>query len=125
MGNKRRLAGRNELGRRAEDAALDFLESRGYRLLERNWRCGHKEIDLIMLGNGFLHIIEVRSLTESGNIPYESINAGKQRDIISAAARYVYEKRICMETKFDVVSVIFRKDKIDVEHYPEAFAPRW
>jgi len=115
-----------DLGRRGEEVALKFLEERGLRLVDRNWRSGYKEIDLVMEGDDGLHIVEVRSLTESGNNPYESIDRRKQRMVISAAARYVYEKRVLAEVKFDVVSVVFgRGDTVSVEYFPDAFAPQW
>ena len=115
-----------DLGRWGEEEALKFLESRGLRLLDRNWRSGYREIDLVMEGDDGLHIVEVRSLMESGNIPYESIDRRKQRMVISAAARYVYEKRIQTEVRFDVVSVVFGKgDAVSIEYFPDAFAPQW
>jgi len=115
-----------DLGRRGEDVALRFLEKRGLRLLDRNWRSGYREIDLVMEGDDGLHIVEVRSLAESGNIPCESIDWKKQRMVMSAAARYVYEKRVQAEVHFDVVSVIFgRAGEVSVEYLPDAFAPRW
>ena len=115
-----------DLGRRGEEVALRFLQERGLRLLDRNWRSGYREIDLVMAGDDGLHIIEVRSLTESGNIPYESIDWRKQRMVISAAARYVYEKKVRAEVRFDIVSVVFgRGGKVSVEYIPDAFTPQW
>ena len=115
-----------DLGRRGEEEALRFLESKGMKLLDRNWRSGYREIDLVMEGEDGLHIVEVRSLTESGNIPYESIDRRKQRMVMSAAARYVYEKRIHAEVRFDVVSVVFGKgDAVYIEYFADAFAPQW
>ena len=115
-----------DLGKRGEEVALRFLESKGLKLLDKNWRSGYREIDLVMEGDDGVHIIEVRSLMESGNIPYESIDRRKQRMVISAAARYVYERRVQAEIRFDVVSGVFGKgDAVSVEYFPDAFAPQW
>lgn len=51
---------RHLLGRIGEQLALEFLQKRGYRLLARNWRDGHKELDLVMEDDCCLRIIEVR-----------------------------------------------------------------
>ena len=50
-----------EKGREAEDIALKFLLEKGLRLLERNWRFRHLELDIIMEDEKMLHIVEVRS----------------------------------------------------------------
>lgn len=122
---------RIETGRRAEDIALDFLKGKGQILLDRNWRYGHKELDLIMKsvsqgGIERLHIVEVRSLKEPNLCdPYESIDIFKQRAVISAARAYIQLNNINMETQFDIVSVIFKADSFELEYFPDAFAPSW
>ncbi len=78
---------------------LGISSCAGHKLLERNWRSGHKEIDLItstvsIEGLERLHIVEVRSLnTPNLYFPYESIGVKKQRLIISAASSYIYTIR--------------------------------
>ena len=52
---------RQDLGKKGEDVALEYLLQRGMKLLERNWRSGHKELDLVMEEEGFIRIVEVRS----------------------------------------------------------------
>lgn len=123
--------GRIETGKRAEDIALDYLAKLGLELLERNWRSGHKELDLIMKSvsqteDVRLHIIEVRSL-RAPNLysPYESIDINKQRMVISAARSYIFQNNIEWETQFDIVSVIFKPDMVCLEYIPDAFAPKW
>ena len=122
--------GRMETGKRAEDIALEYLTGLGQKLLDRNWRYGHKELDLVMgsvsqVGKR-LHIVEVRSLKEPNLYrPYESIDTNKQRMVISAARSYIYQNNIDWETQFDIVSVIFKPDSVCLEYFPDAFAPKW
>ena len=52
---------RADTGKLGETIALEYLLQMGYKLLERNWRCRHKEIDLIMEGGDGIHIVEVRT----------------------------------------------------------------
>ncbi len=122
-----------ERGRKAEDIALGFLEDRGLILLDRNWRAGHKELDLIMssrnsaTGEERLHIVEVRSLSVPNlQMPFETIGYRKRKNLINAAAAYIYKNRIKVETQFDVVSVLFYdKRSIKVDYFPNAFTPQW
>ncbi len=122
---------RVDTGRRAEEIAWEYLHARGHKLLERNWRSGHKEIDLItstvsIEGLERLHIVEVRSLnTPNLYFPYESIGVKKQRLIISAASSYIYHNKINLDTQFDIISVIFKPALVSVEYFPDAFAPTW
>lgn len=125
--------GRGEKGSVAEDLALDFLLKRGMALLGRNWRVGHKELDILMMstnmstGEQRLHVVEVRSLSEPNlQLPFETVDIKKQRAVISAASAYIYRNRIMCETQFDIVSVLFEKDgNVRIEYLPEAFNPKW
>ena len=74
---------RVETGRKGEDLALEFLEGRGMRLVARNWRCSHKELDLVMDDGVFLRIVEVRSLTFPNlQSPAESVDLEKRRRVL-------------------------------------------
>ena len=120
---------RQELGKRGEEVALEYLLQRGMRLLERNWRCGHKEIDLIMEEEGFIRIVEVRSRNWPAQIdPLESVDMVKRKKIIQAAKGFVAENRSRIKGKevvFDVVSILFNGELFKVEYIREAFAPTW
>ncbi len=128
-----RMKGRPQRGRLAEDMALEFLVKRGLTLLARNFRAGHREIDLIMQSRpsadkkGTVHIIEVRSLSEPLlKLPFETVDKSKQKKVISAAAKYIYRNNILLDVQFDIVSVTFKADGgVDIEYFPNAFAPEW
>lgn len=72
------MAAKDELGRRGERLAENHLIARGYRLLERNWRCRQGEIDLVMREGDALVFVEVktRSSTAFGH-PFEAITPVK------------------------------------------------
>jgi putative endonuclease len=69
-----RMAAKDELGKRGERLAEAHLVARGYRLVERNWRCRHGEIDLVVRDDDALVFVEVktRSSTAFGH-PFEAI----------------------------------------------------
>ena len=52
---------RRRLGQQGEDIACAFLEGLGHQILERNWRSGHLEIDIISLGADGIHFVEVKT----------------------------------------------------------------
>lgn len=132
---KRGVFGGNscQKGRVAELIALEFLVERGLVLLERNWRCGQKELDLILksrncvTGKQILHIVEVRSLHEPFvHMPFESVDYKKQRAVIAAANGYIRVRGIDFETQFDIVSIVFSTvGAYKLEYFPDAFAPEW
>ena len=55
------MAEHNELGKLGEQLARDFLIAKGYQILEQNWSCGHKEIDIIAMDGNELVIVEVKT----------------------------------------------------------------
>ena len=120
---------RQDLGKKGEDVALEYLLQRGMKLLERNWRSGHKELDLVMEEEGFIRIVEVRSRNYPAQIePLESVDMVKRKKIIQAAKGFVAENRSRIKGKevvFDVVSILFNGELFKVEYIREAFAPTW
>lgn len=112
------------LGRLAEDLALEWLLKRGFVLRERNWRCSHWEIDLIMESERLLHIIEVKSLkAPSARDPFEQVDWKKRLNLIRAARSYVVTKKVEKEVCFDIVSITFKDKEYDLEYIPNAFLP--
>jgi len=121
---------RQDLGKKGEDVALEYLLQRGMQLLERNWRCGHKEIDLIMLEGDCIRFVEVRSREYPSVVdPFESITLPKRRKIISAARGYLAGKGRGLsggkEAAFDVVSILFNGELFELKYIREAFGPTW
>ncbi|MGB5101723.1 MAG: YraN family protein [Steroidobacteraceae bacterium] len=96
------------LGRRGEDLALQHLEARGLRLLERNYRCKGGEIDLVMLDGATLVLIEVRSRSSADyGGAAASVGAGKQRRFTLAARHLMLTRPDFrkLAARFDVVAV--------------------
>ena len=117
---------KSETGRRGEDLALDWLLARGLRLRDRNWRGGHKELDLVMESDERVHVVEVKTMTPPLLIqPFEKVDARKQSRLIAAASRYIVEKHVRKEVQFDIVSVVLGEGQPAVEYIPEAFIPIW
>ena len=97
-------------GDAGEDEALAYLQARGLRLLQRNYRTpgrGGGEIDLIMQSpDGTVVFVEVRQRSRSDHGgAAASIGVQKQRRIIFAARHYLLRWRHLPPARFDVVTL--------------------
>jgi putative endonuclease len=97
---------RRGLGRHGEELAARHLATRGYEILERNWRCGAGELDLVARDGACLAFVEVRTRRgqELGS-PEESITAAKQARLINLAETYLQEHEWPGPWRIDVVAV--------------------
>lgn len=114
---------RSELGRRGEDAACSLLRRLGFEVLERNYRSGRGEIDVVARRGETLVFCEVKTRrTDHWGTPAEAVDRAKQARLRRLAAAWMAERRPgYADVRFDVVSVIVRDDRTDVTHVPDAF----
>jgi putative endonuclease len=93
----------NEAGARAEDLCAELLRRAGLRVLARNWRCRHGEIDLVAEEGGTLVFAEVRYRSDArfGGAA-ESVTAAKQARLVAAARLYLM-RRPQADCRFDVL----------------------
>lgn len=113
-----------DFGARGEELASRHLEEKGYKILERNWRFGHREIDIIARYNEFLVIAEVK--TRSGTMwqhPSQAVTRQKQRHLVEAADAYIRKNNLDLEVRFDVISVVKDRKNTEIEHIENAFYP--
>lgn len=119
---------RRELGQRGEDIACRLLQNMGHVILERNWRSGHLEIDIISYAADGIHFVEVKTRRENIQAPpQDSVDWKKQARVTRAAQNFLrygkglpYRDYECM---FDIVAVTFCGDKYWTEWIPQAFIP--
>lgn len=121
---------KQQTGRKGEDEACTFLAGRGHTVIERNWRKGHLEVDIISLAPDGLHIVEVKTRTAPVMAaPEANVNEAKQRHLAKAAQCYLHSTRRKLfrgdtEVFFDVLTVVFDTDNTTViNYYPKAFIP--
>lgn len=113
-----------ELGQRGEELAVEHLRSIGYEILELNWHSHHLEIDIIARDRNELVIVEVKSRgTNSYEHPSEAVSNKKIRFLVNAAEAYIQEKDSNLDTRFDVISIIFYGGGFELEHFKDAFYP--
>ena len=118
------MAKHNELGKRGEEMAVQYLTEKGYEILERNWRNTHKEIDIIAKDGECLVVVEVkaRQSDEYGD-PDNAVTRQKQWRLISAANAYLFQNKLDSDTRFDIISIVFKDDEPIIEHIEDAFLP--
>lgn len=115
---------RISIGKRGEEAAKSALEEMGFEILERNWRFGHKEVDIIAASEDGIRFVEVRSRVEPVLLePELTVGSVKKEKLVSAARAYMRMNRITCEAFFDIVAVTFSPQGVKVDYFPDAFIP--
>ena len=118
------------VGRQGEEIAAAFLEDRGYRVLDTNYRFERNEIDIVCLspaedGGPGAEIVFVEVKTRSGErfgSPEDAVNTDKQQRIVEAARAYLYERRLeGAPCRFDVISIFMRPSAPEIRHFEDAF----
>ncbi len=116
------MAAHNETGRNGEEAACIYLARRGYRLLERNWRCGKLEVDIIAEYRGVIVFVEVKSSRyDDYGDPVDRVTQTKRIHLIKAANTYIRMKHLFQNARFDVISVVGEEEPLKVVHIEDAF----
>lgn len=128
-----------EKGKKAEDHAAGWLESHGLRILARNWRHHHLELDIIAHGpmlnsegrivnqkQSFIHIVEVRSRADGSFVaPEQTILPHKQKLLINAADAFARSCALHEEVIFDVIGIEMSESGYTLTFTPDAFRPQW
>ena len=107
-----------ELGREGEQLAEAWLLKKGYQILEKNWRYGQCEVDLIALKNSIPHLIEVktRRWTPKPIFPEENVTRQKIRSLLKAAQGYLNYRRMYRDFRIDILSITL-KDKSEPQFF--------
>lgn len=114
----------SELGNKGEEIAISHLKSIGYTILATNWQAQHLEIDIVAQDGNELVIVEVKARgTDTYEHPAEAVTNKKIRFLVNAAEAYIYEKDINLDTRFDIISIVFTGKGFELEHFKNAFYP--
>ena len=107
--------------------ACDFLQTRGHQILDRNWRSGHLELDIVSEGPDGLHFVEVKARTAPVTTAVtDQVNPIKQKRISAAALQYLNKKHLIgQEVFFDIVTVLFDGKATKVRYFPQAWIPMY
>ncbi len=102
-----------------EKLAEDFLVREGFRILERNWQAGHKEIDIVATRENLVAFVEVKgSRSSEYGHPSERVDRRKRENLIQAAQQFIIEHELAgSDFRFDLITFF----EGILEHYPDAF----
>lgn len=110
----------NPTAKLGEDLACKFLISKGYKIIERNFRKGYGEIDIVTRFKGSLVFIEVKTrISHDYGIPFESITPWKLKSLVRTALFYKsLHPELPESLRLDAISVILTKDRSlkEIEH---------
>ena len=116
------MAQHNEFGQISEDRAAAYLMARGYTIRDRNWRFGHKELDIVAQKNDTLAIIEVKARrSDRYGDAVDAVTDDKIRKIVQAADVYVRYHRINLKVRFDIIAITGELGQQTIEHIEDAF----
>lgn len=110
-------------GRRGEEEAVKFLSRKGYKILERNYRCTLGEVDIIARDGDILVFAEVKSRrSDAYGDPLESITLEKKRRISLVALHYIQHKKLHgVPARFDVVAIRMGNETVELDLIKDAF----
>lgn len=116
------MAQHNELGKKGEQLAVDFLIEKGYTIIERNYRFDKAEVDIMAKHKDMLAIIEVktRSSTDFGN-PQDFVKPKQIQRLVKAVDEYVTVNVLDVEVRFDIIAIVKEGKGYNIEHLENAF----
>ena len=116
---------RSSLGARGEEAAAEYLSSRGYTIVAQNYRCPVGEIDLIARKDGCLIVCEVKTRRSSSvGEPLEAVGHRKQ-DRLRRLGEYYwqFETDRTLPLRFDVLALCVKGGGFDITHLTDVLSP--
>jgi putative endonuclease len=116
------MAEHNELGKKGETAAVEFLQQNGHQLILQNYKHGKAEIDIISKEDNIIVFTEVKTRsTDYFGFPEEAVDKKKRKKIQRAAEEYLFQNKIDGPVRFDIVSITNQKGKMKIYHIKDAF----
>ncbi len=118
------MADHNELGIKGEEIALAYLLKKDYSILEKNFRFGKNEVDIIAEKDGVIMVIEVKTRSSQYyGEPESFVTLKKQSFMIHAANHYINKFNRDEEVRFDVIAILISNYGNTISHIEDAFYP--
>lgn len=116
------MAHHNELGKIGEKLAEDYLLSKGYEIVCKNYFHQKAEIDIIAKFDNVMVCVEVKTRnSDFFGDPQDFVTSTKIKLLVKAMDAFVIENDIELESRFDIIAVLKNKSKEEVTHYQNAF----
>ena len=119
------MATHNEIGRWGERLAAEFLQKKGYSICHRNWKLGHRDLDIVALDveKNMLVVVEVKTRSDNAyTLPEEAVDWRKKRNLTVAANAYVQRYKVDLPVRFDIIAVTLADNNVIINHIENAFS---
>ncbi|MCM1034300.1 MAG: YraN family protein [Paludibacter sp.] len=118
------MAKHNELGKRGEQLAQQWLLKHKYKLLETNWKLDNFEVDIIARKSRQIVFIEVKTRSSDAYMrPEEAVDYRRRFRLTKAADVYIRTNNISLEPRFDIISIVLNETEEVINHMENAFSP--
>ncbi|MDN5203330.1 YraN family protein [Fulvivirgaceae bacterium BMA10] len=108
-------------GKKGEELAVEFLQKKGFEIIERNYRIGKAELDIIAKNENLMIFIEVKTRTNNRfGFPESFVDRRKENLITEAAEQYTYDCQWHGNIRFDIIAISL-KPNLEIEHFEDAF----
>ncbi|MGB9594865.1 MAG: YraN family protein [Candidatus Poribacteria bacterium] len=113
------------VGNKGESIAEDYLKQKGYKIIQKNYRCRFGEIDIIAKDQDTIVFVEVRTKqNDNFGSPQDSITPAKIEKISKTSLSFIQEKKFAgFSYRFDFIAITFSQGKPNIEHIENAFIP--
>lgn len=113
------------VGNKGENIAESYLKQKGYKIIQKNYRCRFGEIDIIAKDNDTIVFAEVRTRrNDNFGSPQDSITPAKIEKISKTSLYFIQEKKLeGFSYRFDFIAITFSQGKPNIEHIENAFMP--
>jgi putative endonuclease len=116
------MTSKMQTGSDGEIVAAEYLEEKGYEIVERNYRHRRAEIDIIVKKKNWLVFVEVKTRSNSGyGFPEEFVDKEKEKNIFFAAEEYMYRINWEGNVRYDIVAILGTGFDREIMHFEDAF----
>ena len=118
------MALHNTFGQEAETRAVTYLMTNGYTILERNYRFGKAEIDIIARLKDVLIVVEVKARsTDFFGSPETFVSRKKIKLLVDATNHYIEQNNLAFDVRFDIIVYVAQNNQWQQQHIEGAFGP--
>ena len=105
------MAAHNDLGKWGEDCATEYLQRMDYSIVARDWKSGHRDIDIIAMDEETMVFVEVKTRRNRAFIePETAVDYHKLRNLQAAINHYVKYYHVNQDIRFDILTVVGTPD---------------
>ncbi|MBI1343434.1 MAG: hypothetical protein GC171_10925 [Terrimonas sp.] len=108
------MAEHNDLGKKGEAMAEQYLSGKGFFILHKNWRHSYYEIDIIATRGNLLHFIEIKTRRSvAGGHPEDAVTKKKFRRLLNAADEFLFQHPQYRHVQYDILAITLHKNRED------------